>query len=136
MVPPAQHVCTYVSIKLFCVVCSRIYRISGCFLKLKDYHYNYSCTWLSKNLIYPTVHCESQSLLYVLFTLIYPTPGLSITFYEEQMWSDKPGPTYSANGIANDIMQPLRGNLPTPYPRVIRARNSVKENLVVFLSEE
>ena len=48
---------------------------------------------LSENLIYPTLCCESPLPLCVLFTPIYPTPGLSDTFYEEQMWSDKPGPT-------------------------------------------
>ena len=51
-----------------------------------------SDTGLSENLIYPTFCCESPPLC-VLFTLIYPTPGLSDTFYEEQTWSDKPGPT-------------------------------------------
>ena len=50
-------------------------------------------TGLSENLIYPTLCCESPPLLCVLFTLIYPTPGLSDTFYEKQTWSDKPGPT-------------------------------------------
>ena len=40
-------------------------------------------------LIYLTLHCESPSLLSVQFTLMYPTPGLSDTFYEEQTWSDK-----------------------------------------------
>ena len=48
---------------------------------------------LSENLIYPTLCCESPPPLCVLFTLIYRTPGLSDTFYEEQTWSDKPGPT-------------------------------------------
>ena len=52
-----------------------------------------SDTGLSENLIYPTLHWESPSPLCVQFTLIYPTPGLSDTFYEEQTWSDKPGPT-------------------------------------------
>ena len=52
-----------------------------------------SNTGLYENLIYPTLHCESPSLLCVQFTLIYPTPGLSDTFYEKQTWSDKPGPT-------------------------------------------
>ena len=36
---------------------------------------------------------ESPPLLRVLFTLIYPTPGISDTFYEEQTWLDKPGLT-------------------------------------------
>ena len=43
-------------------------------------------TSLSENLIHPTLLCR-------LFTLIYPTPGLSNTFYKEQTWSDKQGPT-------------------------------------------
>ena len=50
-------------------------------------------TGLSENLIYLTLHCESPPPLCVQFTLIYPTSGLSDTFYEEQMWSDKRGPT-------------------------------------------
>ena len=52
-----------------------------------------SDTGLSENLIYPTLCCDSPPSLCVLFTLIYPTPGLSDTFCEEQTWSDKPGPT-------------------------------------------
>ena len=51
-----------------------------------------SDTSLSENLIYLTLCCESPPPLCVLFTLIYPTPGLSDTFYEEQTWSDKQGP--------------------------------------------
>ena len=35
-----------------------------------------SDTGLSVNLIYPTLHCESPSLLCVQFTLSYPSPGL------------------------------------------------------------
>ena len=37
---------------------------------------------LSGNLIHLTLHCESPSLLCVLFTLVYPT--LFDTFYEKQ----------------------------------------------------
>ena len=48
---------------------------------------------LSEDFIYPTLHCESPSLLFVQFTMIYPKPGSSNTFYEEQTWSDKRGPT-------------------------------------------
>ena len=51
-----------------------------------------SNTGLSDNLIYPTLCCESPSLRCVQSTLIYPTPGSSHTFYEEQMWSDKREP--------------------------------------------
>ena len=43
---------------------------------------------LSQNLIYPTICCESSLLCCVQSNLIYPTPGLSDTFHEEQMWSD------------------------------------------------
>ena len=49
-------------------------------------------TGLSENLIYRTVCCES--ILRVQFTLIYPTPGLSDTFYT---WSNKRGPTVYYN---------------------------------------
>jgi hypothetical protein len=80
---------------------------------------------LSENLIYPTLHWESPSLVCVQSNLMNPTPGLSNTlfiqhlvyptpclsntlfiqhlvypapclsntFYDEQMWSDKQGPT-------------------------------------------
>ena len=57
-----------------------------------------SDTGLSRNLIYPTLCCESPSLNCTQFYLIYPTPGLSNTWFirhihGEQMPSDKPDPT-------------------------------------------
>ena len=48
---------------------------------------------LSENLTYPTLCCESPSLLCVQSTLIYPTPGLSDTICEKRMWLDKRGST-------------------------------------------
>ena len=48
---------------------------------------------LSGKLIHPTLCREFSSLSCVQSNLVCATPGLSDTFYEEQMWSDKPGPT-------------------------------------------
>ena len=60
-------------------------------------------TGLSDNLIYRTLCCESPLLPCVLFTLIYPTPGLSDTWFIQHLvylthfmrnkHGDKPGLT-------------------------------------------
>ena len=95
--------------KAFCMVLCQSYIL----LPSLNVFYTYNTvtpglydTSLSENITCLTLCFESPSLSCVQSTLIYLTPGLSDTSYEEQTWSDKQRPTTMCRyyAIANDAL--------------------------------
>ena len=97
--------CTYSTYTTYCTYCTyiptyiRMHMYTCMNSILRTYiqsHLVYLKLLLPKNLLYPTLYCESLSPLCELSAVIYPTPGLYDTFHEKQTWLDEPGPTVCA----------------------------------------